>query len=75
MGAKLLNGSRIGSNCIIGAGAIVTEGKEIPDNSIALGAPAKVIKEVSADHIERIKRNILEYSELNKNYLKKENLE
>lgn len=46
MGATVLNGARIGKNCLVGAGALVTEGKEIPDNSLALGAPAKVVREL-----------------------------
>ena len=33
----VLNGVKIGKNCIIGANALVTEGKEIPDNSMVLG--------------------------------------
>ena len=47
IGAILLNGARIGRNCIIGAGALVTEGKEIPDNSLAVGAPARVVRLVT----------------------------
>ena len=47
IGAILLNGARIGRNCIIGAGALVTEGKSIPDGSLAIGAPARVVREVT----------------------------
>ncbi|MBI5228276.1 gamma carbonic anhydrase family protein [Candidatus Micrarchaeota archaeon] len=75
MGAILLSGSVVGSNCIIGAGSVVTEGTEIPDNSIAIGIPAKVVKQVSEQHIERIKKNVKEYAELNELYLNKHNLE
>ncbi|MEO0367514.1 MAG: gamma carbonic anhydrase family protein [Pseudomonadota bacterium] len=46
MNAIILNGAKIGENCIIGAGALVTENMEIPDGSMALGSPAKVVKEV-----------------------------
>ena len=42
--AVVLNGARIGRNCIVGAGSIVTEGKEFPDNSLIIGAPAKVVR-------------------------------
>jgi carbonic anhydrase/acetyltransferase-like protein (isoleucine patch superfamily) len=42
--AVILNGARIGRNCIVGAGSVVTEGKEFPDNSLILGAPAKVVR-------------------------------
>lgn len=70
MGATLLNNSRIGKNCIIGAGSLVTEGTDIPDNSVAMGIPAKVVKQVTDAHLERIRRNIQEYVELNADYLK-----
>jgi len=42
--AVILNGAKIGKNCIIGANALVTEGTKIPDGSMALGSPAKVVK-------------------------------
>jgi carbonic anhydrase/acetyltransferase-like protein (isoleucine patch superfamily) len=70
MGAILLNGSRVGKNCIIGAGSVVTEGTQIPDNSIAIGTPCKVVKQVTPEHIERIKKNVVEYEQLNNTYLK-----
>jgi sugar O-acyltransferase (sialic acid O-acetyltransferase NeuD family) len=43
-GAVIIPNIKIGKNCIIGAGSVVN--KDIPDNSIAVGVPAKVIKEV-----------------------------
>lgn len=49
IGATVLNHVKIGRNCLIGAHALVTEGKEIPDNSMVLGAPAKVVKELGED--------------------------
>lgn len=42
--AVVLNNARIGKNCIVGAGSVVTEGKEFPDNSLIIGAPAKVVR-------------------------------
>ena len=42
--AVVLNNARIGRNSIVGAGSVVTEGKEFPDNSLILGAPAKVVR-------------------------------
>jgi carbonic anhydrase/acetyltransferase-like protein (isoleucine patch superfamily) len=44
MGAIVLNGAKIGANCLVGAGALVTEGKVYPDNSMILGAPAKALR-------------------------------
>ena len=47
IGSIILNGARIGRNCLIGANCLITEGKEIPDNSLVMGAPGKVVREVS----------------------------
>jgi len=44
MNAVVLNKAVIGKNCLIGANALVTEGMEVPDGSLVLGSPAKVIK-------------------------------
>lgn len=49
MGATILNNARIGRNCIVGANALVTEGKEFPDNSLIVGAPAKVIRTLDGE--------------------------
>jgi len=46
MNAVILNGAKIGKNCLIGANALVTEGMEIPDGSMVLGSPAKVVKQL-----------------------------
>ncbi|WP_431480024.1 gamma carbonic anhydrase family protein [Pseudomonas simiae] len=55
--AVVLNGAVIGKNCLVGAGAIVTEGKMFPDNSLILGAPAKVVRELTPDAIAGMHRN------------------
>lgn len=59
--AVVLNGAVIGNNCLVGAGAIVTEGKVFPDNSLILGAPAKVVRELTPDTIAAMRRNATEY--------------
>jgi carbonic anhydrase/acetyltransferase-like protein (isoleucine patch superfamily) len=46
--AVVMNGAVIGKRCLVGAGAIVTERKVFPDGSLILGAPAKVVRELSA---------------------------
>jgi len=63
MGATILNGAKIGKNCLIGAGALVTEGKEIPDGSMVLGAPGKVVKELSEQVIQGLRGSALHYQE------------
>ena len=44
MGATILNHAVIGRNCLIGANTLVTEGKQIPDGSLVLGSPGKVVR-------------------------------
>ena len=45
IGSIILNRTRIGKNCLIGANTLITEGKEIPDNSVVMGAPGKVVRQ------------------------------
>ena len=61
IGAVVLNGATIGRNCLIGAGALVPEGKSIPDNSLVMGAPGKVVREVSAEHLARMRESAEQY--------------
>jgi carbonic anhydrase/acetyltransferase-like protein (isoleucine patch superfamily) len=61
MGARLLNGARIGRNCIVGAHALVTEGKEFPDNSLIVGSPAKVARSLDDAGAERLRQTALHY--------------
>ena len=49
----VLNRARIGKNCLVAAGAVVTEGAEFPDGVLIMGAPAKVKRELTAEEIER----------------------
>lgn len=71
IGAIVLNNARIGKNCIIGAGAVVTENTTIPDNSLVVGVPAKILRQVSAEQAEMITKNAIEYVALKKEYEKK----
>jgi acetyltransferase-like isoleucine patch superfamily enzyme len=57
----IMPGVRIGNRCIIGAGSIVT--KDIPDNSVAAGIPARVIKS-SDEYLEKLKQNSLHLGHL-----------
>jgi len=68
MGAIILDGAIIGEGALIGAGALVTEGKEIPPYSLAVGVPAKVVKQLSQEYIEMARDRALEYAELAKEY-------
>ncbi|HUL65184.1 MAG TPA: gamma carbonic anhydrase family protein [Burkholderiaceae bacterium] len=59
--AVILNRAVIGRNCLIGAGAVVTEDKVIPDNSLVLGAPAKVTRPLSDADIANMHANTADY--------------
>ena len=61
IGAIVLNRARIGRHCIVGAGALVTEGKEFPDYSMILGSPAKVVRTLSPEEAERFQHGATHY--------------
>jgi carbonic anhydrase/acetyltransferase-like protein (isoleucine patch superfamily) len=61
MGATILNGARIGSNCLVGANALVTEGRSFPDNSLIVGSPAKAIRTLDAEAVEKLAQSALRY--------------
>ena len=54
IGATILNGTVIGKNCLIGAHSFIPERKIIPDNSLVMGAPGKVVRELDAEGIARL---------------------
>ncbi len=64
MGAIILNGATIGDNCIIGAGTLITEGTVIPPNSLVIGTPGKVKRQVTEEEIQTIKHNAIRYEKL-----------
>lgn len=68
MGAIILNGAKIGNNTIIGAGSLVTQNKEFEDGVLILGNPAKVIRKLSEEEIEKIKESALHYVEISKEF-------
>ena len=68
MHATLLNGCKIGKNSIIGAGALVREGQIIPENSLVVGCPAKILREVTAEQIADNTWNADHYIELAKKH-------
>jgi|SRR5690625_4541304 len=59
--AIVLNGAVIGKDSLVGAGALVTEGKVFPPRSLILGSPAKVVRELTDDEVEALKRNAETY--------------
>ncbi len=55
IGSTVMNRAVIGKNCIIGAHSLIPEGKVIPDNSLVMGAPGKVVKQLSPEQVMLIK--------------------
>ncbi|RME38662.1 MAG: gamma carbonic anhydrase family protein, partial [Thermoflexia bacterium] len=63
IGAILLNGAVVGAEAIVGAGAVVPEGAVIPPRTLALGVPAKVVRELREEEIGRLRRDAAHYVE------------
>ncbi|MBB3331476.1 carbonic anhydrase/acetyltransferase-like protein (isoleucine patch superfamily) [Halomonas campaniensis] len=61
--AVILNGAVIGENCLVAAGAVVKEGAEFPAGSLIVGAPARVVRELSEEAIEGLRKNAAGYVE------------
>ena len=66
--AVVLNGASIGRNCLIGAGAVVTERKVFPDRSLIVGAPAKVLRELTESEIAGLQNNATDYVQRGRRY-------
>ncbi|WP_419873725.1 gamma carbonic anhydrase family protein [Candidatus Pristimantibacillus sp. PTI5] len=61
MGAIVLNGADIGEYALIGAGSIVTENKKIPSYTLSIGSPAKVVRELTDDDLQRMRKTMESY--------------
>ena len=67
--AVLLNHSVIGKNCLIGANTLITEGKVIPDNSLVVGSPGKILRTLTTQEIAAMHSNAARYVENLTRYL------
>lgn len=61
MGAIVLNGARVGNDCIVGAGTLITQNKVIPDKSLVLGNPGKVVRSLTEEEIQANYKNAQAY--------------
>ena len=68
MGSIVLDGAEIGEGAFIGAGSLVPPGKVIPPNTLAMGRPAKVVRELNEEDIKDMERIVREYVEKGQYY-------
>ena len=68
MGAVVLNGAKIGRNCMVAAGAVVTGKTGAPDGSLLLGNPARVARSLTDEEIAGLLENAEHYVELKERY-------
>lgn len=68
IGATILSHAVIGERCIIGAGALITERKQIPDRSLVIGVPARVVRTLTDDELALLEESAAHYVELGKRY-------
>ncbi|GIP58215.1 gamma carbonic anhydrase family protein [Paenibacillus sp. FSL W8-0186] len=68
MGAIILNGAAIGEYALIGAGSLVTENTVIPAYTLALGSPARVVRELTEADLQRMKLTTDSYVVKGKEY-------
>lgn len=66
--AVILNHSIIGRNCLIGANTLITEGRVIPDNSLVMGSPGKVVRTLTEAEITALHASAAHYVELMARY-------
>ena len=59
--AVVLNGAKIGKYCIIGANTLIAEGKEIPDGSLVVGSPGKVVRELTDQQKKMLEASAAHY--------------
>ncbi|MCG8541978.1 MAG: gamma carbonic anhydrase family protein [Clostridia bacterium] len=70
MGAIVLDGAIVEDNVIIGAGALVPPGKKIPKNSLVIGSPCKIARELKEEEIAGLEESARHYVKRSKEYKK-----
>jgi len=71
MGSIILDGAIIEKDVIIGAGSLVPPNKRIPSRSLVIGSPAKVVRSLTEDEVESIKKSASGYVELSQHHKSK----
>ncbi|WP_432401244.1 gamma carbonic anhydrase family protein [Wukongibacter sp. M2B1] len=68
MGAIVLDGAVIEDNVIIGAGTLIPPGKRIPKNSLVIGSPCKVVRELTEEELKGLEESAIHYVKRSKEY-------
>lgn len=68
MQTLILDAAEIGDDVLIGAGSLVTEGKKIPSGVLAFGRPAKVIRDLTPEEVQNLKRHARHYANMAQAY-------
>jgi carbonic anhydrase/acetyltransferase-like protein (isoleucine patch superfamily) len=68
MGARILNGAMIEPECIVGAGALITEGKRFERGSLIVGAPARVVRQITDEERALLRESAAHYAEKAQHY-------
>jgi len=68
IGSVILNRAVIGKGCIVGANTLIPEGKVFPGHVLIVGSPGKVVRELSADEVIRLKHAAAHYVENARRY-------
>ena len=63
MGAKILNGALLEPECLVGAGALITEGKRFSSGSLIVGAPARVVRQLTDGEKQALRLSAAHYAE------------
>jgi carbonic anhydrase/acetyltransferase-like protein (isoleucine patch superfamily) len=69
IGARVLSGAVVGEQALVGAGAVVTEGMHVPPRTLVLGVPGRVMRELTADELDRLDRSWKHYVAYKNQYL------
>jgi carbonic anhydrase/acetyltransferase-like protein (isoleucine patch superfamily) len=68
MGAIVLNNATIPPRSLVGAGALVTEGRTFPEGSLILGSPARSVRKLNQEEMGRLEEGAMRYISLARTY-------
>jgi carbonic anhydrase/acetyltransferase-like protein (isoleucine patch superfamily) len=63
MGARILNGAVLDSECLVGAGALITQGKRFARGSLIVGAPARVVRQLTGEEKQALRVSAAHYAD------------